>query len=152
MNQNRLAKVQWYSRSSPELPEDITPAVMNQAVYGKQIWPTLVRRWWTLFVRKPEIEPIQSRIPRACGRYERNASSCLLALHLLFEVVMVEAHRLNRTSEEVCEKPFNDLLQWASKMDGRCRYCGWEIPRNAFCKDEPQGRSGFPDAACQHGA
>ena len=36
-NRNRLAKVQHIPDHLYELPEDITPAVMNQAVYGKQI-------------------------------------------------------------------------------------------------------------------
>ncbi len=123
-----------------ELPEDIRQPLWIRRFTGKQIWPTLVRRWWTLFVRKSSYL-ILSRIRLRLWTIQKKCFVMKKLPSFTLMLLAMEAQRLNWNKEEICE---NHSTTYYNEVVDRCsRYRGWETPRNAFARTNPR-RSGFP--------
>ena len=145
-NRKRLAQVQHIPDHLYELPEDITPAVMNQAVYGKTDMTDFSATVMDLVRKKvlklSDTEPYTITLvdnKQEMLRHEK------LALHLLFDIVggtrkTIELEEVKKYAKNNSTTYYNECQKWMGAVDTAAEK--YRVTR--FGKDEPQGRSGFP--------
>ena len=145
-NRKRLAQVQHIPDHLYELPEDITPAVMNQAVYGKTDMTDFSATIMDLVRKKvltlSDTEPYTITLVDDTKEMLRHEK---IALHILFEVVggsdtTIELEQVKKYAKNHSTTYYNECQKWIGAVDTAAEK--YRVTR--FDKDEPQGRSGFP--------
>ena len=145
-NRKRLAQVQHIPDHLFEIPEDISPAVMHQAVYGKTDMTDFSATVMDLARKKiialSDTEPYTITLldkTKAMLRHEK------MVLHILFDVVgesrkTIELSEVKKYAKKNAGSYYNECQKWMGAVDTAAEK--YRVTR--FGKDEPQGRSGFP--------
>ena len=145
-NRKRLSQVKHIPDHLFEIPEDISPAVMHQAVYGKTDMTDFSATVMDLVRKKvlklSDTEPYTITLVDDTKELLRHEK---LALHLLFEVVgdsstTIELEQVKKYSKNHATTYYNECQKWMGAVDTAAEK--YRVTR--FGKDEPQGRSGFP--------
>ena len=145
-NRKRLAQVQHIPDHLFEIPEDISPAVMHQAVYGKTDMTDFSATVMDLARKKiialSDTEPYTITLLDKTKEMLRHEK---MVLHILFDVVgesrkTIELSEVKKYAKKNAGSYYNECQKWMGAVDTAAEK--YRVTR--FGKDEPQGRSGFP--------